>query len=56
MTALAAPGDFNGDGAPDILARDTTGLLWLYPTTGTGSWLPRTQVGSGWNVMTAALP
>lgn len=49
MTALAAPGDFNGDRTPDVLARDAAGNLWLYARSGSGSWLPRTQVGRAWN-------
>ena len=44
--------DFNGDGRADVLARDGAGALWLYPGNGSGGWLARSQVGSGWNVMT----
>ena len=51
MTAIIGPGDFNGDGNLDILARDATGALWLYPSNGHGGWQPRTMVGSGWNTM-----
>jgi hypothetical protein len=25
--------------------------LWLYPSNGSGSWLTRVQVGSGWHIM-----
>lgn len=53
MTAIVAPGDFNGDRTSDILARDGAGLLWLYPGNGAGGWLPRIRVGHGWNSMTA---
>jgi peptidoglycan/xylan/chitin deacetylase (PgdA/CDA1 family) len=54
MTALLGPRDFSGDGKVDVLARDTTGLLWLYRGNGAGGWIsPRLQVGSGWNGMTA---
>ena len=45
--------DFDGDGLVDVLARDSAGTLWLYPGDGTGGWLARTQVGSGWNGMTS---
>ncbi|MFK0002133.1 S8 family peptidase, partial [Paenarthrobacter sp. NPDC090522] len=31
--------DFNGDGNSDVLARDTNGVLWLYPGNGSGGWL-----------------
>ncbi|MFJ4263418.1 FG-GAP-like repeat-containing protein [Paenarthrobacter nicotinovorans] len=47
--------DFNGDRTTDVLARDAGGLLWLYPGNGAGGWLPKVQVGSGWNVMTALI-
>ena len=54
MDALDTPGDFNGDGALDVLARQrSTGYLWLYPGDGQGGWLPRSRVGVGWNVMDA---
>ncbi len=51
QTAIIAPGDFNGDGRADLLARDTAGILWLYPRASTSGWMPRVQVGQGWNVM-----
>lgn len=47
--------DFNGDRKTDVLARDAEGLLWLYPGNGAGGWLPKVQVGSGWNVMSAMI-
>jgi hypothetical protein len=56
MTALLGPGDLTGDGVPDLLARDSRGNLLLYPGAGTGGFLPRSQVGWGWNVMTGLLP
>ena len=37
FTKLTAPGDFNGDGKNDILARKADGSLWLYSGTGTVS-------------------
>jgi len=55
MTAIISPGDFDGDGANDILARDASGLLWLYPGDGSSGWLPRRLVGSGWNGMTSVV-
>jgi hypothetical protein len=45
--------DFNLDGKADILSRDASGILWLYRGNGAGGFLPRTQVGGGWNAMTA---
>jgi hypothetical protein len=54
MNAIVGPGDLNGDGTVDVLAREAaTGVLWLYPGDGKGRWLPRQRVGSGWNVMNA---
>ncbi|TFC01239.1 VCBS repeat-containing protein [Cryobacterium mannosilyticum] len=60
MTAVLNPGNFDEDGHfdvghSDVLARDVTGLLWMYPGDGLGGWLPRISVGSGWNVMTEIL-
>lgn len=49
---IAGQGDLTGDGKADIVARDTSGVLWLY--TGTGNYsapfAPRTKVGAGWNI------
>jgi hypothetical protein len=46
---LLAPGDFDGDGSVDVLARSATdGGLWLYRGNGRGGWLGATQVGVGW--------
>lgn len=44
-------GDLSGDGRPDLVARDGSGVLWLYKGTGSGRtpWLTRTRIGSGWN-------
>lgn len=56
FSAIVAPGDFNGDGRSDILARESaTGYLWLYPGNGAGRWLPRVRVGTSWNSMTALM-
>ena len=44
--------DFTGDGNADVVARDTAGKLWVYPGNGTGGWLARRLVGSGWNTFT----
>ncbi|MFE4833153.1 FG-GAP-like repeat-containing protein [Arthrobacter sp. NPDC056691] len=47
--------DFNGDGRADIVSRDSTGTLWLYRGNGTGGFLARTKVGTGWNSMTSII-
>ncbi|MFC8275692.1 FG-GAP repeat domain-containing protein [Streptomyces sp. NPDC057271] len=49
---LAAGDDLNGDGRADLLARDASGMLWLYKGTGkaTAPYAARTKVGGGWNI------
>ncbi|MFB7287573.1 FG-GAP-like repeat-containing protein [Actinacidiphila glaucinigra] len=53
MNALTRHGDFSRDGREDLIAREaSTGKLWLYPGTGTGSLGTRRLIGSsGWNGM-----
>ncbi|MER7725653.1 FG-GAP-like repeat-containing protein [Streptomyces sp. NPDC096323] len=53
MSALAGAGDVNGDGRPDLYAREaSTGKLWLYPGTSTGKLGGRKLIGTGgWNAM-----
>lgn len=49
---LFGAGDFDGDGAGDLLARRSDDLgLWLYPTNGSGAFLSPRRVGSGWGGM-----
>ncbi|WP_225803722.1 FG-GAP-like repeat-containing protein [Streptomyces sp. NK15101] len=57
MNALVAPGDMNGNGKADLIAREaSTGKLWFYPGTGTGAFGSRVLIGSGgWNVMASFL-
>ena len=39
-------GDYNGDGQPDILALDSSGMLWLYGGKAGGAlWPGRQSVG-----------
>ncbi|MCX4982642.1 FG-GAP-like repeat-containing protein [Streptomyces sp. NBC_00572] len=56
MNTLAAPGDMNGDGKADLIAREAaTGKLWLYPGK-TGALGARVLIGAGgWNVMASLL-
>lgn len=43
-------GDLTGDGRPDILARDTSGNLWVYPNAnGLLYTQPRSWAGTGWD-------
>ncbi|MBY8873529.1 DUF1906 domain-containing protein [Micromonospora sp. PLK6-60] len=49
------PGDFTGDGWPDLVARQTSnGSLYGYPGNGT-SLTGRSVVGTGWNGMDAII-
>ena len=38
FSALLAPGDFSGDGKPDLLVRDADGRLLMYRGNGAGTW------------------
>jgi hypothetical protein len=49
---IIAPRDISGDGYPDVLARDSSGVLWRYDGTGTGRLSARTRIGGGWNQYT----
>ncbi|MGW8766281.1 FG-GAP-like repeat-containing protein [Streptomyces sp. NPDC055815] len=57
MNALVATGDLNGDLRADLVGREaSTGKLWFYPVTATGTFGPRVLIGSGgWNVMASFL-
>ena len=51
---MFSPGDFSGDGLPDLLARAADGTVYLYRGNGVGGWLlPRATVGTGWQQYTA---
>ncbi|MBM9624352.1 FG-GAP repeat domain-containing protein [Streptomyces zhihengii] len=44
-----------GSGAADFVARDKSGVLWLYDVTGNGyatKWAARKSLGGGWNTYT----
>jgi hypothetical protein len=55
FTSLARHGDLNGDGHQDVLARDSSGLLFFYPGTGdpAGMFGNRVQIGKGWGAFTS---
>ncbi|MGW2349487.1 FG-GAP repeat domain-containing protein [Actinacidiphila glaucinigra] len=46
---LAAVGNIAGTTAGDLVARDTSGVLWLYQGNGKGNFAARVRIGSGWN-------
>jgi hypothetical protein len=48
LSLIMSPGDFNNDGHPDVLARNTSNQLMLYPGTGTG-FGSATVSGTGWS-------
>lgn len=47
---LTGPGDIDGDGISDLVARDASGTLWLYRGTGSATkpFAGRTEIGTGW--------
>ena len=56
FTSLVAPGDFSGDGKPDILAVQSDGALLLYRGNGDSGFAAAPQVvGGGWQAFTAIL-
>ncbi|MFF3430460.1 hypothetical protein [Streptomyces sp. NPDC002602] len=49
-TSVTGPGDVTGDGHGDLLARDKTGVPWIYPGDGYAQKVgDPIRVGDGWN-------
>ncbi|MEU3689574.1 FG-GAP-like repeat-containing protein [Streptomyces narbonensis] len=47
---IVGPGDLTGDGKADLVARDRSGVLYLYPGNGKGTAVAsRIRVGDGWS-------
>ncbi|MER5963206.1 VCBS repeat-containing protein [Streptomyces sp. NPDC002057] len=46
---IAATGNIGGDPSGDLVARDRSGVLWLYLGNGDGTFAARTKIGAGWN-------
>lgn len=56
MDVLLAPGDFDGDGKADLIAREkSTGVLWLYPGNGADGYGTRKSIGTGWGMFDVLL-
>ncbi|WP_307795533.1 FG-GAP repeat domain-containing protein [Actinacidiphila acididurans] len=50
--AFVTPGNIGGAAYPDLLARDTSGVLWEYLSNSNGTFGSRVRVGAGWNIYT----
>jgi hypothetical protein len=42
-------GDVGGASHTDVVARDRSGVLWLYLGRGDGTFAARSRIGGGWN-------
>lgn len=47
---ILGPGDINGDGKSDLLARRPDGTLWLYAGDGSGKPGASRRIGTGWTI------
>lgn len=48
--AFVTPGNIGGAAYPDLLARDSAGVLWEYLSYSNGKLDNRVRVGAGWNI------
>ncbi|MEV8587627.1 VCBS repeat-containing protein [Streptomyces sp. NPDC051180] len=46
---ITATGNISGGPAGDLVARDASGVLWLYQGKGDGTFAGRVRIGGGWN-------
>ncbi|MEU6402085.1 VCBS repeat-containing protein [Streptomyces sp. NPDC046985] len=49
---VLSAGNLGGAAADDLIARDGSGVLWIYLGYGNGKLAARSKVGSGWNIYT----
>lgn len=49
---IKAAGNIGGSPVGDLIARDASGVLWVYEGNGDGTLQPRIQLGGGWNQYT----
>jgi hypothetical protein len=49
---LTGARDITADGIADLIARDSSGVLWLYKGTGsaTAPFAARAQIATGWQI------
>ncbi|MBW3085905.1 hypothetical protein KEM60_02116 [Austwickia sp. TVS 96-490-7B] len=53
FSQIVSSGDFDGDGLDDVLATDTAGNAFVFPTNGDGVWKGRLKIpGTYWNAAT----
>ncbi|MFB6901542.1 FG-GAP-like repeat-containing protein [Streptomyces hydrogenans] len=55
MAALVAVGDSSGDGRPDLLTMDRSGVLYEYAGTGSGGLRTREETGLWWGMESGAI-
>lgn len=53
VTRIFGPGDFDGDGYPDVMAVAPNGDLMLFSGNGSGGWRSQRAVGTGWGGLPA---
>ncbi|MCZ0980779.1 VCBS repeat-containing protein [Streptomyces diastatochromogenes] len=53
---IVATGNIVGDTPGDLVARDASGVLWLYLGNGNGTLTRRVKIGAGWNEYTHLVP
>ena len=51
FTLLEPAGDYDYDGVPDLMARDSGGSLFIYPMRRDLTFKPRMTIGAGWQSM-----
>ncbi|MFJ8081532.1 FG-GAP-like repeat-containing protein [Streptomyces sp. NPDC096205] len=47
---IEAVGNIGGTSAGDVVARDASGVLWLYQGKGNGTFASRVKAGTGWQI------
>ncbi len=55
FTLVEPAGDYDYDGVPDLMARDSSGRLFVYPLRRTLTFKPRMTIASGWAGMLSAV-